>query len=212
MRLLKWAFWLSVWALVAAFLHYTLPQRDIVRLTETEIRRVDVGDRPLFWASADTGTNTLENRDVRFIVGFDGAGEPHVYRNEDTGWGWPPYFKLDSSNLQAEAGDLVSTSADPRWVSVSHYGWRSELLSIFPNALSVRAVPGPTASNVSWPAIVILVLLALVAWFVLSRWWRFKEARITPMLDDADAAWDERRARWRRRREEKRAERLARGE
>ena len=212
MRLIKWAFWLSVWAVVAAFLHYTLPQKDIVRLTETEIRRVDVGDRPLFWASADTGTQTLDNRDVRFIVGFDGAGQPHVYRNEDTGWGWPPYFKLDSSNLQAQAGDLVSTSADPRWVSVRHYGWRSELLSIFPNAISVTPVAGPAASTISWTTVVILILLALLAWFAISRWVRFKEARITPVMDDMDAAWDERRARWRRRREEKRAERLARGE
>ncbi len=212
MRLIKWAFWLSVWAVVGAFLHYTLPQRDIVRLTETEIRRVDVGDRPLFWASADTGTNTAANRDVRFIVGFDEGGEPRVYRNEDTGWGWPPYLKLDSSNLQAEAGDLVSTSAAPTWVAVRHYGWRSELLSIFPNALSVTPVAGPEASRVPWTTIVVLVLLALLAWFVLSRWMRFKEARITPVLDDADAAWDQRRARWARRREERRAEKVARGE
>ncbi len=212
MRIVKWVFWLSVWAVLGAFLHYTLPQRDIVRLTETEIRRVDVGDRPLFWASADTGTATLANRDVRFVVGFDEGGAPRVYRNEDTGWGWPPYFKLDSSNLQAEAGDLVSTSDAPRWVAVKHYGWRSELLSIFPNALSVTPVAGPEASRTPWTAIVVLVLLALFAWFLLSRWLRFKEARITPVLDDADAAWDERRARWARRREEKRAEKLARGE
>ena len=212
MRLLKWAFWLSIWAVVAAFLHYTLPQKDIVRLTETEIRRVDVGDRPLFWGSADTGTQTLSNRDVRFIVGFDGGGKPHVYRNEDTGWGWPPYFKLDSSNLQAEAGDLVSTSDAPRWVSVRHYGWRSELLSIFPNALSVTPVGGPAASTISWTSVVILILLALLAWFAIARWMRFKSARITPVLDDLDAAWDERRARWDRRRRERRAEKLARGE
>lgn len=211
MRIVKWVFWLSVWAVVAAFLHYTLPQRDIVRLTETEIRRVDVGDRPLFWASADTGTQTLANRDVRFIVGFDADGDPRVYRNEDTGWGWPPYFKLDSSNLQAEAGDLVSTSDAPNWVAITHYGWRSEILSIFPNAVSVRPVAGPDASRWVWTTVVLLVLLALALWALLARWVRFKSSRISPVLDDMDAAWDERRARWRRKREEKKAQRIAEG-
>ena len=43
MRYVKW----SVLALLAlfflSFLHYTLPQRDIVRVVNTEVRRVDFG-------------------------------------------------------------------------------------------------------------------------------------------------------------------------
>ena len=48
--------------------------------------------------------------DVRFIAAVRPNGKPFVYRNEDTGWIWPPYFKYDSSNLQAKATDLRSTA------------------------------------------------------------------------------------------------------
>ena len=140
LRWVKYTFILIFWVLVAAFLHYTLPQRDIVRIVETEVRRVDFGENSIFWASADSGQDTTgANRDVRFInaVLYD-SGRVMVYRNEDTGWGWPPYFKLDSSNLQTEAADLVSTKDKPQWVVITHYGWRNEFLSIFPNAAGVR--------------------------------------------------------------------------
>ena len=47
---------------------------------------------------------------MRGIAGLviDG-GKVIVYRNEATGWVWPPYFKYDSSNLQAEATNLKSS-------------------------------------------------------------------------------------------------------
>ena len=45
-----------------------------------------------------------------------------VYRNEDTGWGWPPYFKFDTKNLQTEAADLISSKEEPQWVILTHYG------------------------------------------------------------------------------------------
>ncbi|MEE3316636.1 MAG: DUF1523 family protein, partial [Pseudomonadota bacterium] len=125
MRYVKWGLVISVLLLILGFFHYTLPQRDIVRIVNTEVRRVDFGANSIFWANSDTGADgTTVNRDVRFIETIDPDGKPIVYRNEDTGWGWPPYFKLDSSNLQAEARDLVSTSEAPKWVAVRHYGWR----------------------------------------------------------------------------------------
>src|SRR6056297_3634226 len=151
MLYVKWVFWICVWTVIAGFLHYTLPQHDIVRIVDTDTRRVDFGENSIFWASADVGQDgTALNRDVRFIEAFYQDDRPMVYRNEDTGWGWPPYFKLDSSNLQAEARDLVSTSAEPQWVVMRHYGWRNEFLSIFPNAVSVRAVDGPEVRIIPW--------------------------------------------------------------
>ena len=141
---LKWTFWITVWVLIGAFLHYTLPQHDIVRVVNTEVRRVDFGDNSLFWAQQDTGQEgaTRRNRDVRFIDTVRAKnGKVMVYRNEDTGWGWPPYFKLDSSNLQAEASDLISSKDAPQWVAMRHYGWRNEFISIYPNAVSVKPVP-----------------------------------------------------------------------
>ena len=207
MRIFKWLFLLALWSLIAGFFWYQLPRTDIVRIVNTEIRRTDVGQRPMFWAESDAGTNTLETRDVRFIEAVRENGRPAVYRNEDTGWGWPPYFKFDSSNLQAEAADLASTREDPRWVAIKRYGWRVPMISIYPNALSVRPVSGPDALVIPWVAIVVLVVFFALFWAIYVRWRRFRTARIDPTLDAADTAWAERRERAAERRRLKRQQR-----
>lgn len=191
MRYVKLVFWLVILSVVAGFLHYTLPQRDIVRVVGTEVRRVDFGANSLFWAGADTGQDAATiNRDVRFINAVRDNGRVIVYRNEDTGWGWPPYFKLDSSNLQTEAADLVSTQADPRWVVVTHYGWRNEFLSIFPNAVGVRQVDSPDVRLIPYFNIIVLISLALFVWWVWRLWARFHERRIEPIVDNVSIAID----------------------
>ncbi len=163
MRYFGYALLLLVLLLGAAFLHYTLPQNDVVRIVNTEVRRVDLGPRArLFWSRADSGTTSADSRDVRFLESIDPEGDPIVYRNEDTGWGWPPYLKFDSSNLQARAQDLVSDRGTPQWVAVRHYGWRSELFSIFPNAVDVTPVEGPEVSIFPWRAIIALVVAVLL--------------------------------------------------
>ena len=129
-----------------------------------------------------------------------------IYRNEDTGFGWPPYFKLDSSNLQAEAAEVVSTKADPQWVIVTHYGWRSPFLSIYANAISLKPVDGPDASKgIPWVNIIVLTLLAAFFYAIWVRWRRFRRARIDPRLEDLQDSWEaagdavqERRGRFRR--------------
>ncbi|WP_099825176.1 DUF1523 family protein [Oceaniglobus indicus] len=191
MRYVKWTFWIVVLSIVGAFLHYTLPQRDIVRVVNTEVRRVDVGENSMFWAQTDVGNNPdTVNRDVRFIETIRENGKPIVYRNEDTGWGWPPYFKLDSSNLQAEASDLISTRADPQWVALRHYGWRNEFMSIFPNAVGIRPVAGPDVTLIPWLNIVILTVLLIIILVIRAMWMQFRERTIDPMVEDAGQAWD----------------------
>ncbi|KIN74182.1 DUF1523 domain containing protein [Sulfitobacter guttiformis KCTC 32187] len=183
--LIRWTFWITVWLIIAAFFHYTLPQVDIVRVTDTYEKRIDPGENRLFWAKADVGTDgTIANRDVFFIQTRRVGGDVMVYRNEDTGWGWPPYFKFDTSNLQAEAGDLKSAEANPRYVAIKHYGWRNEFLTIFPNAISVRAVDGPDASKgIPWLNIILLTLIAAVVYGIWVRWRRFRKARIDPTVE-----------------------------
>jgi hypothetical protein len=189
---IKWTIILTFWVLFASFLHYTLPQHDVARITDTEVRRIDPGENRWFWASADVGSDgSLPNRDVFFISGVLDDGDVMVYRNEDTGWGWPPYFKFDTSNLQAEAADLRSTSADPQWVVIKHYGWRNEFLTIFPNAISVRPVDGPEVRIIPWINIIILTLLAAFLWGIYVRWRRFRMARIDPVLADVEDRFDE---------------------
>ena len=210
MRVLKWLFWISVWAVVLGFLHYTLPQKDVVQIVGTDIRRTDVGDRPLFWARPDSGQAALDTRDVRFIRALYQDGDTMEYRNEDTGFGWPPYFKFDADELQTRAA--VAAREQEGWFAVSRYGLRSNLLTIYPNALSIRPVAGPDAFVISWTRWIVLVLVVMVLWFLTTRWIRFKQSRISPVLDDIDARWDARRMRWERQREQRRAERVARGE
>lgn len=183
--LIRWTFWITVWVLIAGVFHYTLPQVDIVRVTDTYEKRVDPGENSIFWAQADIGSDgTVANRDVFFIQTRRVKGDVMVYRNEDTGWGWPPYFKFDTSNLQAEAGDLKSAEDDPRYVAIKHYGWRNEFLTIFPNAISVRAVDSPDASKgIAWLNIFIITIFLTVVYGIWVRWRRFRIARIDPKME-----------------------------
>ncbi len=185
MKILNWVFTLLFWMLVATFFHYTLPQKDIVRVTDTENRRIDFGENSIFWAGADAGNaETTANRDVFFIQTVQANGRPMVYRNEDTGWRWPPYFKFDTQNLQTEAADLKSTADAPRWALITHYGWRINYFSIFPNAISIQPHPGPDAPK-PWPWVNILILTSVAAvWYGLwVRWRRFRQKRIDPTLE-----------------------------
>lgn len=183
----KWGLIGLVLAIFAAFLHYTLPQWDVVRVTDTYEKRVDAGSSSgWFWASADTGEVTSGPRDVFFIQTMRSNDKPMVYRNEDTGWGWPPFFKFDTSNLQAQASDLRSTPEAPKWVAVKHYGWRLEYLSIYPNALAVKQVMGPDARVIPWASIVMLVLILMVIWAITSRVVRFGRRRVAPAMARAD--------------------------
>lgn len=202
----KWAIILVFWGLVGAVLHYTLPQHDVVRITDTYEKRIDPGENSLFWAAHDVGSDaTTANRDVFFIQTVRANGKVMVYRNEDTGWSWPPYFKVHSSNIQAEASNLKSTEETPKWVVVRHYGWRNEFMSIFPNAVKVRRVDGPDYSGINWFNIIFLTVFLAIIYAIWVRWRRFRRARIDPVLEDIndnlEAAGDamaEKRGRFRR--------------
>lgn len=188
----KWFFILAFWGLVGAIFHYTLPQVDIARVTDTYEKRENPGSNSLFWARGDAGSAVdATGRDVFFIQTRLANDKVMVYRNEDTGWGWPPYFKFDTSNLQAEAADLRSTSADPQYVAIKHYGWRLEFLSIFPNAVGVRAVDGPDASKpIPWLNGIILSVFAALFYAIWVRWRRFRAARIDPALEEIQDSWE----------------------
>ena len=160
---------------VLGLLHYVLPQTDVVRIVNTDVRRMDFGANAIFYAGTESGTNGSGTRDVRFIETVDADGDPMVYRNEDTGWGWPFYFKFNSADLQARSADLSSTREAPVWVAVRHYGWRSRLLSAFPNATSISRVDGPDVGTFPWLALSIfigLIVAAGIAFRVAQLFWR----------------------------------------
>lgn len=192
MRWVKRIFWAVLLLSVLTVMHYTLPQTDIVRVVGTETRRIDFGENSFFWSGPDVGTATDGvTRDVFFVQTVRPNGKPMVYRNEDTGWSWPPYFKFNSYNLQAVATSLVSQAEAPKWVAVKHYGWRNEFFTIFPNAISVRQVAGPDETIVPWETIVILVVLLLLAVLVWRMLAQFRERMIDPLVDEVGDTFDE---------------------
>jgi len=191
MRIAKWSIISLLLLTVFAVLHYTLPRHDLVRIVNTDVRRVDFGANALFWSAPSVGTRKRSSRDVRFIETIRPNGRPMVYRNEDTGWGWPPYFKFDSSNLQTAARDLISTKAKPQWVIVTRYGWRSEFLSIYPNAIALRAVATPDATVFPWVTIVVVMALLILSIWLWRMWLRLRKRIIEPMLEHVAQAWDE---------------------
>ena len=185
----KWTFWITIWTILAAFLHYTLPQHDVVRISDTYQTRIDFDANRWFYANADAGAGLNEvNRDVFFISAIRPNGNTIVYRNEDTGWGWPPYFKFDTADLQAEANDLASTSDAPRWVAVRHYGWRFRFMSVHPNATAVWQVAGPDTRIIPWFNILFLSSFGMLVWAIWARLRRFREDRIDPALDEVQEA------------------------
>lgn len=192
MRYIKWTFLSLVALTLFSFFHYTLPQHDVVRVVGTYQERQDLADwTRIFWASPDDQSGTLTNRDVQFIQTVRPNGDSMVYRNEDTGWSWPPYFKFDTANLQTEADDLKSNAEAPKWVSVMHYGWRNLLLSSFPNAISITPVAGPDVTIVPWFNIFFFVVLAGLLLLLWRMWAQFRERTIDPTLESIGDTIDE---------------------
>lgn len=191
MRYVKWTLLTTIALAVFGFFHYTLPQHDIVRIVGTYQERQDLSDwTRIFWATPDDQATGLINRDVQFIQAVKANGKEVVYRNEDTGWSWPPYFKFDTANLLARAQDMTSNAAAPKWVVVTHYGWRNIYVSAFPNAISIKPVAGPEVTIIPWFNIVFFVLLLLILFMLRRMWLQFRERSIDPVLADVGEAWD----------------------
>lgn len=163
MTYVKWTVGLILVLAIALGLQWSLPSRDIVRILGTEIARRSVETENA------QGESVTRTQDVRYIKAVTPSGNPQVYRNEDTDWGWPPYFKFDSANLAAEADNLTSGEANPRWTIVTHYGWRIPFLSKFPNAISLKPASGPDQTLIPWFNIVVVVVLIALALVVRHR-------------------------------------------
>ncbi|HEY4252672.1 MAG TPA: DUF1523 family protein [Roseomonas sp.] len=143
----------------AAFLGFYLPRHEVVRIVGSEVRRIDLDGQP-----------GGETRDVFFIYGETlGTQRPRVYRNDDTGWRFPFYFKFNAADLQAVAAAIAT---DRGMAVVTRYGWRIQLLSRFPNAVALRRTedvtePFPWFNTVFFVA---LFVLALLIWRAVRRW------------------------------------------
>ena len=192
MAYVKWTIIALIVLLFGAFLHHYLPSQDIVRVVRTETVRVDV-------ETADAqGNPTQTTRDQNRIYTFKVNGDERVYRNEDTGWGFPWYFKFDTANLAAAAEDAVSTRDNPNWYVMNHYGWRIPMLSMFPNATSIRPATGPEQSLFPWFNVIFLtcfIIGVLVVYRILTI---LRRRHVDPVVEAIDEELDETASWWRR--------------
>lgn len=183
-------------------LHYVLPQHDIAKITSTtEIQQNLSWANRVFYAQPDSGNVASDKRYIRFInserkktflLGFmprDSTGVM-VYRNEDTGWIWPPYFKFDTSDLQAEADAASSLTGGEQWVVITHYGWRNKFMSIYPNAIGIREISGPDVRIIPWFNIFFFMFLVFAYFFIRAMWRQFRERSVDPLLEDAGEVWN----------------------
>lgn len=108
------------------FLHYILPRYMAAEISGADSKRAE-------GIHLREATVTPTGKDVYFIYIIE-DGSSAVMRNEDTGWGLPPYFKFNAADLQAKA-QSVKGSAN---LQIGYYGWRNQLLGLFPNVLSIR--------------------------------------------------------------------------
>lgn len=190
MGYVKWIIIGLVVVVLGSVLQYSLPKHAIVRVVGVEVRLETLGLNRFFFAETASGMEEGEARDVRYIETFRSNGRELVFRNEDTGWGWPPFFKFDAADLHARARNLISTEADPQWVAVRYYGFRSVIFSIYPNALDIRPVDGPDARIVPWTRMIVFTaFFGFIAWLWLALR-RFREQRVEPFLEEVEQRRD----------------------
>lgn len=170
-KLRKFSFILLALLAIAgsAMLDYYLPEHAITTITGVEVKLADK-DGPI------SKQNPADQpvRDMYLIYTQHAIDDVRVYRNEDTGWSWPPYLKFDSSDVQATARALEN-ARQPAYIS--SYGWRINMFSLYPNITGIRlAQEGEgTWSAVRWLVFglwgITLLLLARLVW----RWTRVVE-------------------------------------
>jgi hypothetical protein len=185
MRLVKWIAYAILAGAFAALLHYSLPGRDIVRITGQEVKRQDAE------ITDSSGQTLVVTRDVNRIFAVTPDGQEVTYRNEDTDWSWPPYLKFDTADVAARAANLASTADNPRWVVVTHYGWRLQVFSSFKNAVSIRPAEGPDERLFPWFNLIVVGTL-LIAFLVIRRYLIVLYGRhVDPLVDAIDQQFDE---------------------
>ena len=164
---------------IALFFHYNLPRTAVVQISGTDIKRVDeMKEIKEEGAETDEQVKTVHHtKDVRYINSVSRKEKPMVFRNYDTGWGWPPYFKFDSANLTAEA-QTFSTDQSKPWVLIKYYGWRSTMFKMYPNVLNMKQVDRDY-SHIPFFNIVFIVLLVALIFYI-----RMKFKKLVARLHD----------------------------
>ncbi len=155
--------------IIFLFFHYNLPRTAVVQISGTDIKRIDkaVGVKDKKEGAKEQVQAATSSEDVRFINSVSRKGKPMVFKNEDTGWGWPPYFKFDSADITAQAQAFI-TDQDKPWVLIKYYGWRFTMFSMFPNALDLKQVDR-NYTHIPIFNIVFFILLIILAFVIRKK-------------------------------------------
>ncbi|WP_448917369.1 DUF1523 family protein [Haemophilus sputorum] len=150
---------LSFFIVIGGVVNYAMPSYDETYVTGMEVRRMDK-DGVISKSNPADG----EVRDVYFLFTESEPNKVMVYRNEDTGWGLPPYFKFGSADIQAKAQAYAN---EKQRVQIKYYGWRINWMNEFRNIVSIKpllegeTVAQPIVSYVLYGVIVLLFFLSV---------------------------------------------------
>ena len=150
---------LSFFIVIGGVVNYAMPSYDETYVTGMEVRRMDK-DGVISKSNPADG----EVRDVYFLFTESEPNKVMVYRNEDTGWGLPPYFKFGSADIQAKAQAYAN---EKQRVQIKHCECRIHWLNEFRNIVSIKpllegeTVAKPIVSYVLYGVIVLLFFLSV---------------------------------------------------
>ncbi|OPG26062.1 DUF1523 family protein [Helicobacter pylori] len=139
---------------------YCMPHYSVAVISGVEVKRMNENEN----TPNNKEVKTLA-RDVYFVQTYDPKDQKSVtvYRNEDTRFGFPFYFKFNSADISALAQSLVNQQ-----VEVQYYGWRINLFNMFPNVIFLK--PLKENAEMSKPVFSwILYALLLVGFFISAR-------------------------------------------
>ena len=143
---------------LALVVDYSFPHYANVQITGGDVKRMDKDGIIDAKNPADGPT-----RDVYFIYTKDSNNSNKVmaYRNEDTAWGFPFYFKFNSADVQAKAQGFANSDKN---LTVKYYGYRISMLQEFRNVISLKE----SGTDTSWPVasyvFYFILFISLIIW------------------------------------------------
>ncbi len=138
---------------------YCMPHYSAAVISGVEVKRMNENENTP--NNNNKEVKTLA-RDVYFVQTYDPKDQKSVtvYRNEDTRFSFPFYFKFNSADISALAQSLVNQQ-----VEVKYYGWRINLFNMFPNVIFLK--PLKESADISKPIFSwILYALLLMVFFI----------------------------------------------
>ncbi|MEM6486964.1 MAG: DUF1523 family protein [Pseudomonadota bacterium] len=153
MLYLRIAIWVIAIGVIAAVMDYSIPEREVVRITGVDVKRLDQN------TTNDAGAQVTRTVDVREVYAETREGEALTFQNIDA---WT-YLKFDSADLTSMASNLASQPADQQWAVITYYGWRWPIMSWFPNAIDLEPASEETELSILPNAIIVTVIVVVLA-------------------------------------------------